>query len=94
MSQQNHENAELSQQITEVVQKSVDGLVKKLTSIFLKREKILIKQIQQLDKVSTRHCNISGKSNSEYSRRNRKRLSGKRKKKYLRDYSSSSSDTE
>ena len=38
MSQHNHDT-ELSQQITEVVQKSVDGLVKKLTSIFLKRDR-------------------------------------------------------
>ena len=93
MSQHNHDT-ELSQQITEVVQKSVDGLVKKLTSIFLKREKILIKQIQQLNKVSTRHCNISKKSSSDYSRHHRKKLSGRRKKKYSKDYESYSSDTE
>ena len=88
--QQQEENTELFQEVNEIVKKSMDGLVKKLTKVFTKREKMLVKQIQQLNKVSTRHMHV----NSSGKKPIRGKLSGKRKKKYSREYESSSSSSE
>jgi hypothetical protein len=92
MSNQAQENNQLSNEINQIVQHSMESLTKKLTKLFVKREKILVKQIQQLNTVSSRHMSTRPLTSS-HNKNRRGKLSGRRTtKNYSKEYQSSSSD--